>query len=367
MKWLILTWFIFVYMNPLSAQPDQRNPEKAEECGVCHEEIFQQWQTSMHHSSTADKDILYKKMMAWAVEDTKGKAKKMCRQCHYPYAMFESPVVSQTVANERSIDCAYCHSIDQIDMPSVFTKTKYSRNNNTQSEYHTIEAREHFTNNELCFKCHDVLTNPNKVHICITGMEYDTQNKRQSCNHCHMPQLPASNADNKDGGYLASHQFAGPHNADFIKGSLGLKYVLDKDSLIITVDNSATPHAYPTGSPLRQVILKVEGFNKNEQKVFQNWQENPFKEAPEALFVRLFAGKDGNFPVPPWRAVEVERDTRLKAGKKRQVTYSIPVNTHSINLQLLFRLAPVTILNKLNIDDPYLRKAHLIRQVDIII
>ncbi len=329
--------------------------ETNQTCKACHPLVFKQWQSSMHARSTANSDILYQKMMQWAIEDTKGKARKMCRNCHYPYAATAGLSEHQKA---RPVDCVFCHSVDQADQPPKFSKVFYSGASSDKSDYHSIEGREHFSDNTLCMRCHDVLRNPKQVEVCITGMEVrHSKGMERDCRICHMPEQGEDDT--------RSHTFLGPHNAEFLKGSLRLSAVFsDNDSLIIKVDNSQTPHAYPTGSPLRQVLLKVEAFDSSGERIFSNWEKNVLKEAPGAAFVRIFENDAGQFPVPPWQATAVKMDTRIKAGEQRTVAYALAPNAFSVRARLLFRLAPANILKRLQIDDPYLTQSHLIAQIE---
>lgn len=57
----------------------------------------------------------------------------------------------------------------------------------------------------------------------------------------------------------------------------------------------------------------------------------------------------------------------LYAGEVRILTYQLPENVKKAYVFLTFRLAPLFILNKLKIDDPYLKSAHLISEHQLVI
>jgi hypothetical protein len=341
--------------------------ESVDDCAACHDEIVQQWQTSMHALSTLDQDVLYRGMYEWAKEDTKGKITKKCKNCHTPYFYLSDTMLVNKEDRKRPVDCLYCHSIDSLHLEPKFSPMKYAANDNSLSDYHTIQGRDHFENEKLCMQCHAELINPNQVAICTTGDEFYNQSENKSkCQSCHMPNVKGYKSSESDSvSNVHTHAFLGPHNEEFLKGSVKISGKVNGNTLTITIDNSKTPHSFPTGTPLRMVLLKVIGLDRNGKIVYQNWQKNPVNEDKQALFARMFMDEKGNMPSPPWRAVKVGNESRLKPGEVRKITYKLPDAVSKISAKLFFQLAPVPILNKLKIDDPYLRKAHLIDEIEM--
>lgn len=339
--------------------------ESSDDCAACHETILNQWEASMHALSTLDKDILYRGMYEWAKEDTKGKITKKCKNCHTPYFYLSDTVSVTNEVRERSIDCLYCHSIDSLHLEPKFSSVKYASNDNNLSDYHTIQKRDHYENEKLCMLCHSELKNPNQVAICITGDEFYNQSEhKNNCQSCHMPNVQGYKSSESDSASdIHAHTFLGPHNENFLKGSLKISGKVNGNKLTIEVDNLKTPHSYPTGTPLRMVILKVIGLNKDGKIVYQNWQKNPVAEDKQAVFARMFADEKGNMPSPPWRAAKVGHESRLKPGELRQISYELPEGVKTITAKLFFQLAPIPILTKLKIDDPYLKTPHLINEL----
>ena len=361
----ILILSIFFTSSIILAQ--NASLESVDDCVACHEEIVQQWQGSMHALSTLDKDVLYRGMYEWAKQDTKGKITKKCKNCHTPYFFLKDTLLVSQIDRERPVDCIYCHSIDSIHQESKFSSIKYAANDNNSSDYHTILSRDHFKNEKLCMLCHAELINPNQVAICTTGDEFYNQSESKStCQSCHMPKVQGHKSAASDSiSDIHAHTFYGPHNEEFLKGSIKISGVVIGNKLKIAIDNSKTPHSYPTGTPLRMVILKVIGLNQDGKIVYQNWQKNPVNEDKQAVFARMFMDDKGKMPSPPWRAVKVGHESRLKPGEVRSITYELPDEVSKISAKLFFQLAPIPILNKLKIDDPYLRKAHLIDEIEL--
>lgn len=332
---------------------------KAEEnttCADCHEDIYEQWKTSMHGRSTAESDILYKAMMNWAVEDTKGKAKKLCVQCHTPYQALKGQEGISESDLGRPVDCVYCHSIDNLQQHPRFSMTYYGPRDNTEEDFHKIEKREHFSDGSLCLSCHAELKNPKQLSVCVTGDEFaERPDQSKTCQDCHLPQ-----SKDDEGGTYSGHGFNGAHNPEFLYKSLTLKTSKTDSGIEVVIINDKAGHSYPTGSPLRQVILKVVARDEKGNIVFENWKENPLEEDKQAVFMKIFEDEEKYAPVPPWRAAGVKMDQRFKAGETRRLAYNMPETAKEVTVKLLFRLAPLPILKRLGIDDPYLKKAHLI-------
>ncbi len=364
MKIITVIFLVFFAAMMLAAQDYKL--ESSADCAVCHEAIYDDWQQSMHARSTAEADPLYQGMRAWASEETRGKSEKLCNRCHYPYSQIQDNKLISEDDTGRAVDCVYCHSIENVDKPARFSSTKYSARSNNKSDYHVIEARPHFEREALCFKCHADFTNPKGTHICITAVEYEGYaGEKGACNRCHMPLKKGLRSSASEPDSVHSHHFSGPHTEGFLKGTLKLTMAAKDKMVEIAIDNSDTPHAYPTGSPLRSVVLKVMGFDDSGKLVYQNWKSDPVAEDKQAAFVRIFSDEAGNAPVPPWRASEVKSDTRLKAGEQRMLSYQMPENVTSVKSALYFRLAPPQILKKLKIDDPYLNASHLIKECSL--
>lgn len=366
---VLLVRLLLIFLVPFMVLAQNKKLETAEDCQACHEDIYQAWAGSMHARSTLSTNILYRGMFTWASEDTKGAITRQCRNCHTPYySLVDQDLVTLT-DRERPVDCLFCHSLENLHAAPVFSGEKYSSKDNDLSEYHRIRAREHFSNEELCMLCHAQLTNPHEVPICVTGEEYYGLKEGQPvCQSCHMPLVQGYRSVESDSADLIrSHAFVGPYTPQFLRKSLPLSARYSDEMLTVTIDNSHTPHGYPTGSPLRMVMLKVIGFDANNEIIYQNWRANPVEEDQQAVMVRFFADAGQNFPVPPWKAHSVRMDTRLKPGEIRTITYPINQEVKRVSVQLFFLLAPAPILNRLQIDDPYLRKAHLIDEISLTI
>ncbi|MEJ2055999.1 MAG: multiheme c-type cytochrome, partial [Calditrichaceae bacterium] len=123
MKYLILIFIMFLFSNVFS---QGYKLESADDCAACHQDIFKQWQGSMHAKSTLDSDPLYRAMFEWASEDTKGKITLKCKNCHMPYYNLNDSLIDNNVIRERPVDCLYCHSVEDIHKAPVFSDIKYS-------------------------------------------------------------------------------------------------------------------------------------------------------------------------------------------------------------------------------------------------
>ncbi len=83
------------------------------------------------------------------------------------------------------------------------------------------------------------------------------------------------------------------------------------------------PHSLLTRAPFRNIVVKLTAFNSNGDIVWQNAEDHPAKEDPQAyLMYELLDDTDAHTKPP--MATKLGPDTRLKSFEKRQLTYSIP-------------------------------------------
>ncbi len=110
---------------PSSAQtPEQMKIAKeyfmeSQTCERCHQDIYNQWQSSAHHFSSFNNQW-YRKSIEY-MQDVRGiKPSKWCAGCHDPALLFsgefDKPVrdVEMTPAGQAGLGCMMCHSIASV-------------------------------------------------------------------------------------------------------------------------------------------------------------------------------------------------------------------------------------------------------------
>ena len=249
---------------PSSAQVygGQKIPSKffmeSDSCKRCHEDIFNQWNSSAHHFSSFNNQW-YRKSIEY-MQDTIGtKPSKWCGGCHDPAVLYAGKMdtpIKQFVHSpeaQAGLGCMMCHSIADVkstmgqgDFHLEYPKlhelaasknpvVRYLHDviTNLNPEPHRRVFLKPFMRNqtaEFCSSCHKVhLDAPVNHYRWIRGFnEYDNWQasgisgegarsfyyppKPQQCADCHMPLEPSKDAGNI-AGKVHSHRFPAANTA----------------------------------------------------------------------------------------------------------------------------------------------------------
>lgn len=227
-------------------------------CGECHAEIYQQWQSSMHHFSSFN-NRFYARSIEHMQEISGTRGSKWCAGCHDHAmlfsGMFEKPAAEQenTAESQAGLGCVSCHSITHVDSTSgngAFT-IEYPKNLHAIAASPVAMVRglhDMFTRREptphartfmkpfmkdsaeFCSACHKVhLDQPVNNYRWLRGFnEYDNwqasgvsgqgarsfyyPDKPLTCAGCHMPLVPSKDPAAR-GGMAHNHRFPGANTA----------------------------------------------------------------------------------------------------------------------------------------------------------
>jgi len=231
---------------------------ESDSCKHCHEDIYNQWNSSMHHFSSFNNQW-YRKSIEY-MQDTVGtKPSKWCGGCHDPAVLYaglmDTPIkeIVHTPPAQAGLGCMMCHSIAHVkstmgqadfylEYPELH-ELAASKNPavrymhdflvNLNPEPHRRVFLKPFMKNqtaEFCSACHKVhLDVPVNGYRWIRGFnEYDNwqasgvsgqgarsfyyPKKSQQCADCHMPLEPSKDMGNVNG-YVHSHRFPGANTA----------------------------------------------------------------------------------------------------------------------------------------------------------
>ncbi len=227
-------------------------------CAECHQAIYDQWNSSVHHFSSFNNQF-YRKSVEYMQTTAGVQASKWCAGCH-DHAMFfngrfERPVIEQldTPQAHAGLGCMSCHSITHVPDSmgnGAFTMTypplhELSMNENPMVRWahnYVIETapaahRRAFLKpfmradaSEFCSTCHKVhLDVPVNNYRWFRGFnEYDAWQasgvsgmgarsfyyppQSSTCVDCHMPLVDAKDPAAKNG-KVRSHHFPGANTA----------------------------------------------------------------------------------------------------------------------------------------------------------
>ena len=311
----------------------------AEQCGTCHQEIYQQWRGSMH--SRAATDSVFWKFYEQAWRDTRGEVGAACLTCHTPVATVTKelrPTGRVTLPLELSlmakdgVTCDFCHTIagnENFGRNIGLGMYRYPRRGDTQVKYgthadavtpaHGTGISAMLRQSDLCAICHKFTHPVSGFVVQDTYAEWKAgpyAREGRTCQGCHMPEYTGSSATNspvrRD---LSAHVFPGGHT-DMVKKAATVtlwakvRTGSNRSRVQITglVINSGSGHLLPSGLPgIRELWLEMAV--RDGQGVSLATQRFPFG-------VELL-GADGK-PAMFWNATRLGKDTRIGPRKSRE-------------------------------------------------
>jgi Flp pilus assembly protein TadD len=227
-------------------------------CGECHKDIYQQWESSVHHFASFNNQF-YRKSIEHMQSIAGTKPSKWCAGCHdhavFFNGRFERPISEQidTEEAQAGLGCVSCHSITHVDSsmgnggftieyPKLHdlaaSKNPYMRAFDKILTYldpepHRRTFMKPFMRQdsaEFCSTCHKVhLDVPVNDYRWLRGFnDYDNWQasgisgqgarsfyypaKSMTCSDCHMPLVASRDPGNRNG-FVHSHRFPGANMA----------------------------------------------------------------------------------------------------------------------------------------------------------
>jgi hypothetical protein len=261
------------YARALSYQnvPEGLTSLKAESCGECHREIYDEWKTSIHAHAYDDPFF----QAYWK----KDKNIWVCLNCHTPLEN-QQPTLIKEIPRGRvekaiqepnprydpdyqreSITCAACHVRDGV----IYGPFEDS------AAPHPTRFDPSFRTAQVCYRCHNVVSGPAQfynVGPCGTYAEYEgkyfMQERGFICQSCHMPEIDRPAAVNGPIRRGRQHLWRGGHDPDMIKRAVAVQVRTDmvaskpgdRVGVTLTVINAGAGHKIPTGDPDRHLTIE---------------------------------------------------------------------------------------------------------------
>jgi Flp pilus assembly protein TadD len=280
---------------------------KSDACQRCHADIYNQWNSSMHHFSSFNNQW-YRKSIEYMQEVAGVRSSKWCAGCHDPAllysGLFDTPIkqIVDRPEARAGLGCMMCHSIVEVkstmgqgdffleypklhemaasENPLVRKLHDFVVRLNPEPHRRTfLKPFMRADTAEFCSSCHKVhLDVPVNHYRWIRGFnEYDNwqasgvsgQGARafyypkspMNCADCHMPQV-LSGDDGNVSGLVHSHRFPGANtavptaNQDQAQYEFAKKFLQDKQ---LSVDIFAiSPAGKETNAPARSEMGKTE-------------------------------------------------------------------------------------------------------------
>ena len=358
--------------RPPSAIPAGLTNVRAETCGGCHVEIYEEWSLSTHRRAFFD-DAQFMEELAKSrgeKDASAGDVGWLCVNCHTP-DMRQQPqlvvglrdgVIAQPVYMDNpdfdevmqaeAISCATCHVRDGV---------VYGPYGDTDAPHATRKGEQLLTAT-LCTSCHQAeATYPTQNLGCFfsTGREWQASayaERGQTCQSCHMPEVERALVPGGKPRRTRRHWFGGslipkkPEYAEQLKPleaiyGDGVTFEVELASgqpeatpappdfehaprvfgcepavqacqaVRVRVTNSRAGHAMPTGDPERHIEVLASVRTAGGELVAQGYD----------LLGTRYAW---------WPEIKLLHDTRIPVGGSREVVLWVPAAAGELTLQL---------------------------------
>lgn len=263
----------FAQAIPLQKVPAGIPSLKAEECGKCHREIYEEWKTSYHAQAFTDpffRAYWKKDGEVW-----------ICLNCHTPLANQQPELITDIPRNrvekaitapnpdydqalqQEGITCAGCHVRDGVILGPF----------DDSVAPHPTQFDPKFRTTEICYRCHQVPKGPFQfynVGPCGTFPEYEgtyfARVRGFICQSCHMPEIERPMANGGPIRLGRKHLWRGGHDPEQIKSALAVQLAADPPqfrpgapvTFVLTLINAGAGHKLPTGDPDRYFTVEFQ-------------------------------------------------------------------------------------------------------------
>jgi len=238
----------------------------AEECGGCHEAIYEEWSQSMHAHAWVDP--------YYQIDYIFDGSQQICFNCHIPLEnqqenlvvgfrdkeMFKpilepNPNFDRALQNE-GVTCAVCH----------VRKGRIVGTFESEDAPHPVTVDPEMSSGiRYCEQCHVVSGERwdtfYSIPPCGTVAEIREGGQEIDCVGCHMPEVIRPAAEGMDDRKVGRHFFRGGHHPGTVEGSLEVETKMEtekgRSSFTFTLTNVGTAHFLPTGTPDRHLTLEL--------------------------------------------------------------------------------------------------------------
>jgi len=339
-------------------------------CKECHENIYDEYQTSAH-SMGYFSDTLHRK-----IADAVSTKKYSCATCHMPMADNMNELIAGKARPDKSnkthtdaVSCYFCHTIAYVKRAHKFNinikarqaenykPTLYGRlEKPDENDKHSSSSNPVYAK-KVCMGCHSHKQNDNNVTI------FRAMNEEQDsleCIKCHMPKVSGSaeKMDKRARGEHVSHRFLGIRDITFRKRGVDIGIATDNNKLIITLTNKM---AHPLIiQPARAKFLKIE-IVRSGKAIWQNYMKKP-SEDRQGYFAYSFK-RGGKRIIIPATATEGSV-YNLNTKETKVLNYTIPPLEKGdiITVSLYVQLAKSECAKAIELEDKSLIEPLLIKE-----
>ncbi len=314
-----------------------------------------------------------------------------CLKCHAPGADFTMDGEMTLESNNEGVFCDYCHLIvdrsDEGYLIFPLCKIKQGPYIEPVTASHPVEFSSLHASSEFCKNCHQY-TNPAGIKVLDTHSEwkvgpYAQASDPTTCQDCHMPAYRGRASVAGDVREIVhSHYFAGGHNRGFMIDAatcnIGDIEVTEEEdasgdiasyhiTVPVDVANERAGHDFPTGWPLRQLVLVVR---LRAEDNIDSYDEG------KIVYEKIFGDFWGNRTFDMWEITQVLADNEtwqedgisrgigpLMAGEIRTEDFELTLDASMydefedgdlyVTAQLYYRLTPEGYTARTDLPSPF--------------
>lgn len=357
---LFLTlWAAVSLTSPLALASAEPLPDidtlgDAVTCGSkgCHTRIRKEWASTMHASSTADKDPLIKAFYNYL--DERDVDTDKCNSCHSPLKAIYKDTKEHPIFNE-GVTCVFCHSVYGLNnvTPGIGHQYyKFDLSKSAASPYRPSSEAAHDTDFIGLFRSVDICAG------CHREGETDfivTNKRKMICQSCHMPSKKNSRSadDSEPKEKVYRHLFEGGHSQELLSLAVTLHNesteVVDGKTILNLTLESGAYHAIPTGFPFRSIYVSVVAKNDRDEIIWQNYKESPYSEDPGSFFGRVYKADEEIYAhhVKPLKPIWIQQ---LPPKEAFPLSYEVSsADVAYFEVKVFYRLLSDRIIKTLNL------------------
>ncbi len=270
----------YAHAIPFQKVPEGITSLRAESCGECHRDIYEEWKTSIHAHAYQDPFF----QAYWK----KDKQVWVCLNCHTPLENQQATLIKDIPRGrvekspqepnphydpeyqKEGVTCAACHVRDGVILGPF----------DDSAAPHPTKFDPSFRTTQVCYRCHNVLSGPAQfynVGPCGTYAEYEgkffMKERGFICQSCHMPEVTRPVATNSPIRQGRRHLWRGGHDPDMVKRAVAIQVAAnppepkpgEQVEVTLTLINAGAGHKLPTGDPDRHFTVEFEVEDRNNQ------------------------------------------------------------------------------------------------------
>ncbi|HKW87027.1 MAG TPA: multiheme c-type cytochrome [Nitrospiraceae bacterium] len=254
----------------------QKTPEgidslRAESCGTCHREIYEEWKTSIH--SRAYEDPFFQAY--WKRDHNIW----ICLNCHTPMENQQPTLIKEIPRGrvEKAIQAPNPHYDPEYQKEAITCAACHVREGMIMGPFddsvapHPTKFDPSFRTTQVCYRCHNVVSGPAQLYRvgpCGTYAEYEgkffMQERGMICQSCHMPEVERPVAEGGPIRQGRRHLWRGGHDPEMIKRAVAVQVKADPATpkagervrFTLTLINAGAGHKIPTGDPDRHFTVE---------------------------------------------------------------------------------------------------------------